>query len=212
MKRTRLESFSDGVIAIVITLLVLSIKIPTVTYNNLPDDLITLLPSVGVYMLSFILIGMYWVFHHYTFRLIREVDGVLIWLNILFLLFISFMPFPTTLMSRYPFQSIPVVIYGINLILCNLTGFLGIIYLRRNPQLASDEFSQPAYKSQRRTYLIVNGLYIICILIAILIPGISLLFFAAIIVYLIYRSAQLMGIGKCNFGNDDAQSIANIKT
>ncbi len=212
MKKNRLESFSDGVFAIVITLLVLSIKIPTVSYRDLPDDLIALLPSIGVYVLSFILIGMYWVFHHYTFRMLREVDGVLIWLNILFLLFLSFLPFPTTLMGRYPFQAVPVLIYGINLILSNLTGFFGIIYLHRNPQLASDEYSQQAYKSQMRTYLVVNGLYILCLGVTLILPKISLIFFAIIIVYLIYRSALLMGIGKCNFRTEEPQTIANIKS
>jgi len=89
MKKSRIESFSDGVFAIVITLLVLSIKIPDVNYSKISDGLLAILPSTGVYALSFILIGMYWVFHHYSFSFFDEVDGIMVWLNIIFLLCIK---------------------------------------------------------------------------------------------------------------------------
>ena len=206
MKKSRLESFSDGVFAIVITLLVLSIHIPEVSYEKLPADLVTILPSVGVYILSFILIGMYWVFHHYSFTFLREVDGVLIWANILFLLFISFLPFPTTLLGRYPFQGIPVIIYGVNLLLPNLIGFFMLIYLRWNPQLTSPVYTDDVFRSQMRIYLGVNGLYILCLVLAFFYPTLSMYAFAAIACYLIFRSAVLMGIGKCNYANKNAEA------
>ena len=88
MKKNRVEAFTDGVFAIVITLLILELKLPDVGATELPSALRNLLPSIGAYVLSFGLIGMYWVFHHYSMTLIQEVDGVLLWLNILFLLFI----------------------------------------------------------------------------------------------------------------------------
>ena len=198
MKKNRLEAFSDGVFAIVITLLVLDIKIPHVDYSNLYSSLISLLPTIGVYVLSFVLIGMYWVFHHQAFTLIKEVDGVLLWLNIIFLLFISFLPFPTSLMGAYPFRFIPVVIYGSNLLLANLIGYLSIFYLNRNRQLASELFTHKMYRVQQWTYLGVNGLYIICLGLAFFIPEFSGLLFGAIAIFLIFRSIVSMGIGKCN--------------
>ncbi len=197
MKKNRLESFSDGVFAIVITLLVLSINIPKVDYRDLNSDLISLIPSVGVYVLSFILVGMYWVFHHHASAFLHEVDGVLVWLNVFFLLFISFLPFPTTLMGRYPFQALPVFIYGVNLLLANLMGFLMIIYLRRNPQLCSPAFTRKVYRSQLWNYAGVNGLYLISLSIIPFSPRISFLAFSIIAVYLIFRSIASMGIGKC---------------
>src|ERR1051326_109475 len=155
MKKNRLEAFSDGVFAIVITLLILNIKLPQVQYDNLTDGLIAMLPNIGVYVLSFLLIGMYWVFHHYTFSFMKEADGVLLWLNIIFLLFISFIPFPTSLMGEYPFKTIPMVIYGANLLLANIIGFISLIYLNRTRQLATDIFTPAVNKMQMRVYIII---------------------------------------------------------
>ena len=197
MKKNRLESFSDGVFAIVITLLVLELKLPDVAYGALHQSLAGLLPSIGAYVLSFLLVGMYWVFHHYAFTLLESVDGVLLWLNILFLLFISFMPFPTMMLGRYPFQTLPVVIYGINLMLANMTGLASVLYLKRNQQLASPRFTPAVYRSQLRSYLVVNGLYVANLALAFVAPAVSVAVFAILALYLMYRSVALMGIGTC---------------
>jgi uncharacterized membrane protein len=201
MKKSRIESFSDGVFAIVITLLVLSIKIPDVSYSKISDGLLDILPSTGVYVLSFILIGMYWVFHHYSFSFFDEVDGVMVWLNIIFLLFISFLPFPTSLLGKYPFHTLPVLLYGINILLPNLIGFILIVYLNWNPQLASKSFTKKIFRSQMLTYLIVNGIYIIGLILAVYNPRLSLFLFGGMACYLIIRSTLMMGIGKCNLFN-----------
>ena len=201
MKKSRIESFSDGVFAIVITLLVLSIKIPDVNYSKISDGLLAILPSTGVYALSFILIGMYWVFHHYSFSFFDEVDGVMVWLNIIFLLFISFLPFPTSLLGKYPFHTLPVLLYGINLILPNLTGLVLILYLRWNPRLAAPSFTKEIFRAQIITYVIVNGIYIIGLVIAVFNPRLSLYLFGGMAVYLIIRSTLMMGIGRCNLFN-----------
>lgn len=197
MKKNRLEAFSDGVFAIVITLLILEVKLPEVKYDDLSATLLHILPSIGAYGLSFILIGMYWMFHHYSFTLIRDVDGILLWLNIIFLLFVSFLPFPTMLMGRYPFQTLPMVIYGINLILANLNGFILLLYLKKNQQLASNIFTDKLYRSQVKMYMSINALYALCVLLALAWPLISLILFACITIFLIIRSAIFMGIGKC---------------
>lgn len=197
MKKTRLEAFSDGVFAIVITLLILNIELPRVAYHNLFNALTELLPGISVYILSFLLIGMYWVFHHYTFMFMKEVDGVLLWLNIIFLLFISFLPFPTSMMGAYPYQTIPVVIYGLNLLFANLIGFISIIYLNRNRQLASDIFTRATFQSQKRIYIGVNGVYIICIVLAFYTPKVSVIMFGLIAIFLIFRSIVFMGVGQC---------------
>jgi uncharacterized membrane protein len=200
MKKNRLEAFTDGVFAIVITLLILELKLPDVSGDGLRGALTALGPSIGAYVLSFVLIGMYWVFHHASMTLVREVDGVLLWLNILFLLFISFMPFPTMMMGRYPYQTLPLVIYGCNLILANANGFAMLLYLRRNPQLVSHYFTETVYRAQFRTYLVVNGLYVVCVGVAFLAPRVSAMTFAVLGVSLVVRSALSMGIGRCVIG------------
>jgi uncharacterized membrane protein len=197
MKKSRLESFSDGVLAIVITLLILNVKLPEVNNNNLGAGLLELLPTVEVYMLSFLLIGMYWIFHHHTFSFVNEVDGIMTWLNILFLLTVSFLPFPTSLVGKYPNQTLPIVVYGANLILVNITGFAGLVYINRNRQLCTPVFTKEVFRSQMKLYLGVNGFYIICIAMAFFKPRLSIYMFGIMTAYLIIRSAAFMGIGKC---------------
>ena len=100
-----MEAFSDGVLAIVITLLVLEIKVP----QALPNDEAALwqaiagqLPMIGAWVVSFLFVLVFWVAHHYFFDMLRKVDRGVLWLNGLFLLAICFMPFPTALSGQYP--------------------------------------------------------------------------------------------------------------
>ncbi len=197
MDKRRLEGFSDGVFAIVITLLVLELKLPAVNYDALGQSLLALLPSIAAYALSFLLVGMYWVFHHHAYTLLDGVDGVLLWLNIVFLLAISFMPFPTMLLGRYPGQTLPVVFYGCNLLVANLHGLAMLLYLRRTPRLASVRFTPTVYRAQLRMYLGVNTLYAANIVLAFRAPRVSMTIFAAMALFLMARSAIIMGIGSC---------------
>lgn len=197
MKKNRLEAFSDGVFAIVITLLILNIKLPDVQYAGLQNGLLKLLPDVGVYVLSFLIVGMYWVFHHFSFTLIKDTDGVLIWLNIVFLLFISFMPFPAMLMGKYPYETMPMVIYIVNLMLANMCGFAMLIYLGKNRNLGAESLTDVVYRQQMLTYIIVNLMYVGCIFLAFIHPIVCVILIGAMTLFLIYRTMVLMGIGKC---------------
>ncbi len=108
----RLEAFSDGVLAIAITLLVLEIKVPHLeTGQDVRTTLLALLamtPKFISYLLSFVFIAVFWVNHHQFFRLVKHVDAGLLWRNILLLLALSFIPFPTAMIGEYP--SNPVVL------------------------------------------------------------------------------------------------------
>lgn len=197
MNKSRLEAFSDGVFAIVITLLVLNVKVPETNYNDLGKALIDILPSIGIYVMSFLLVGMYWVFHHYSFTFIGQLDGVLLWMNILFLLFMSFMPFPAMLMGKYPFTTLPVIIYGSNLVLANATGFVMLIYLQRNKNLTSALFTEKVFAKQFKTYLSVNIIYLGAIITGFFWPAISCIIFAVMAIILIIRSVIQSGVGTC---------------
>ena len=117
----RLEAFSDGVFAIAITILVLQLGVPEVS-TALPHDrvaaalsakLLELWPGKLVsYALSFVIVGMFWVAHHMVFQHVRRADRALLWLNILFLLLVSFIPFPAGLLGRYFDQRLALVIYA----------------------------------------------------------------------------------------------------
>jgi uncharacterized membrane protein len=98
---SRIAAFSDGVMAVAITLLVLNIETPSVAEDDLGEALVDLLPSVLAYLLSFALIGRYWVIHHQLFSKFVRFDGRLVMLNLLFLMLIALVPFSTDLYDQY---------------------------------------------------------------------------------------------------------------
>jgi len=185
MEKSRLEAFSDGVFAIVITLLILDIRFPEVDYSQFKTTLISLLPRILAYVMSFIIIGVYWVTHHNSMHAMRKTDRSFLWLNILLLLCISFIPFPTSLLGRYPFQAGPIIIYGITLIVCNVVGYLMILYVWYHPHLAVSEFSKTYLRSHTPVYIFVNVLYLCAILVAHPLPILSYLIYIAVVVFLI---------------------------
>ena len=160
MNKQRLEAFTDGVYAIVITLLILDIRIPDVAASALGPALVRLLPQVVTYVLSFFVVGMYWFAHHRVAHQVKLINGTFTWLNLLWLLFVSVMPFPTSLLGRYPLQFIPIAIYGIDLILTNVTGYVITVYLVKHPELAVAPVPPAALRSLLPVYIISNGIYV----------------------------------------------------
>ncbi len=120
----RIVFFSDAVFAIAITLLVLDIRVPDIpeglVAEQLPQRLYELWPKYVSYVLSFMVILMYWMAHHSAFRAIRRYDRALIWLNSLFLMCIAFLPFPTSLLGEYGNHQLAVVIYAGSLAVARL--------------------------------------------------------------------------------------------
>ena len=110
----RIIFFSDAVFAIVMTLLILDISVPDIPQDSataeLPARVLDLWSKFFSYALSFMVIGTYWMAHHGTFRYFRTYDRMLMWLNLLFLLSISFVPFPTALLGEYGEQQFAVVL------------------------------------------------------------------------------------------------------
>ena len=115
MKATRLEAFSDGVIAIIITIMVLELKVPL---DGSPKALLRLLPLFSSYALSFVLVAIYWVNHHHMIHLIRHVNGAILWLNLNLLFWLSLMPFATGWMGENHFAAVPVAVYAFDLMMC----------------------------------------------------------------------------------------------
>lgn len=112
----RIMAFTDGVIAVAITLLVLNIEVPELPAGagepELVEALYDLLPSLAAYLLSFALIGRFWVLHHRLFETLRAFDSTLMVLNLLFLALIALMPFATDLSDRYGKQGIAAAVFG----------------------------------------------------------------------------------------------------
>jgi uncharacterized membrane protein len=108
----RVVAFSDGVFAIAITLLILSIDVPDVPDDRLSDALRDLLPFLFTYALSFVIVGLYWLAHHRLFRSLERVNRTLLWLNLLVLGVVALIPFPTELLGRYGETTLGTVVYA----------------------------------------------------------------------------------------------------
>lgn len=117
MSKGRLEAFSDGVFAIIITIMVLELHAPE---GNSFSDLKPLLPKFISYVLSFLYIAIYWTNHHHTFQAVAHVNGKVLWRNIFLLFSLSLVPFVTAWMGENHFSSNPVALYGIVLLLSAL--------------------------------------------------------------------------------------------
>jgi uncharacterized membrane protein len=137
MTKNRLEAFSDGVFAIVITLLILDVRFPIDKPLTL-EILRGVVPHVLAFVLSFIIVGVYWVSHHNMLHFIRQVDRQLLWLNLVLLLLIVFIPFPTALLGQHLDSALAVTLYGGNLILVNAAGTAMWLYAMSRPELAAD--------------------------------------------------------------------------
>jgi uncharacterized membrane protein len=121
LNTNRLVAFSDGVFAVAITLLVLNLQVPQIaTGSELVSKVGALWPKLLSYALSFVIVGIYWVAHHNTFHYIKRSDRNLLWLNILLLMCIVFLPFPTALLGQYPEQRVAVIIYAGTLVITGL--------------------------------------------------------------------------------------------
>ena len=190
MNKQRLEAFSDGVYAIVITLLILDIRIPDAEPALLGATLVRLLPQLFTYVLSFFVVGLYWHAHHQVSAQVKRVNNPFIWINLLWLLFVSVLPFPTSLLGHYPFQPLPLTIYGINLILVNLTGFFTMSYLRYHPELCSVPITPAALRAQVPIYVLVNGIYAAAIGAAWFFPWLSYGVYILVLVWMITRYIQ----------------------
>jgi len=112
--RGRLEAFSDGVIAIIITIMVLELKVP---HSENIEALLALLPVFISYVLSFVYIGIYWNNHHHMLHTVKSVNGAILWANLHLLFWLSLIPFVTAWMGENHFGKWPVILYGIVLIM-----------------------------------------------------------------------------------------------
>lgn len=121
MGKGRLEAFSDGVIAIIITIMVLELKVPHET------DLTALRPLIPIflsYVLSFIYLGIYWNNHHHLFQAVRQIQGSILWANLHLLFWLSLIPFVTGWMGENHFAALPTALYGSVLLFSAIAYFI----------------------------------------------------------------------------------------
>lgn len=134
MRTNRLEAFSDGVLAIIITIMVLELKVPE--GHHLSDLVHTTGTGLLTYLLSFVYVGIYWNNHHHMFQLVRQVSGGVLWANLALLFCLSLFPFTTGWVDDSRFERTPVVIYGLNLLAAAIAYFVlqNVIIRQQGPE------------------------------------------------------------------------------
>lgn len=121
MHKGRLEAFSDGVIAIIITIMVLELKVP---HSTEVTALVPLIPIFLSYVLSFIFIGIYWNNHHHMLQAVRQVNGRILWANLHLLFWLSLIPFVTSWMGENHFTAWPAALYGVVLMCAGIAYYI----------------------------------------------------------------------------------------
>jgi uncharacterized membrane protein len=133
MDKARLEAFSDGVIAVIITIMVLELKVP---HGARLGDLVDLLPVLLSYVLSYVYVAIYWNNHHHMLHTVRQVTGGILWANLHLLFWLSLIPFTTAWMAENRFATWPTCAYGLVLLLAALAyyGLQTSVIRRHGPE------------------------------------------------------------------------------
>lgn len=151
MKKNRVEAFSDGVIAIIITIMVLELKIPHEGNWSALSSLLYLFLS---YIISFVYVGIYWNNHHHLFQLVQKIDGRVLWANMFLLFSLSLIPFASGWMGENHFQSSTVFLYGVILLLCAIAYYLLTLTLLKNHAIDSGINKAVGKKYKERASLV----------------------------------------------------------
>jgi len=185
----RINALSDGVFAIVITLLVLELRVPAIppqlVSEQLPIALREILPKAASHIVSFVVLGVYWVGHHNMFMHIKRHDRVLLWLNILFLMCVASMPFPTGLIVQYSQERWSMIIYAATLVASGVALDLIWWYATSKRRLVNPDMKDEFVAFVHRRVLMAPMLYLLAIGVSFLsIPVAKLLFLLTPLLYI----------------------------
>ncbi len=174
MNKTRLEAFSDGVIAIIITIMVLELKAP---HGNSWEDFRTLLSGFVSYGLSFVFIGIYWVNHHHLVHSVKRVTPRVMWANLHSLFWLSLIPLATDWMGENPFAQNPVALYGVATLMSGIA-YLFLVWAIRDANKVTNLFGGTSTWFHKGNYSLV--LYAMSIALAYVNTVISFAIFVAV--------------------------------
>jgi len=154
LSKNRIEALADGIFAVAMTLLVLDIKSPVnlgfESTAHLITYLATLEHSFAMYAISFVVLAIFWIAHHILFHYVRHVDRRLLWMNMAFLLLVTFVPFSTDLLGDHGHLILPVIVYGVNLLALGALLALQLQYLAANSPLAAADLTPTATAHMQR--------------------------------------------------------------
>ncbi len=181
LSTARIETLTDGVFAIVMTLLILEIHVPEIAEGlvdaELPTKLAELGPKLFSYALSFVILGVLWVGHHNQFYFIKRADRSLLWINILFLMFVAFIPFSAALLGEYGQNQLSVAIYGANLIVAGLVLYLHWWYGVKTHHLTDAHVEPTLNRTITRRILTPPAVYLLAIILSFVSTTLSILLY-----------------------------------
>ncbi|WP_299287723.1 TMEM175 family protein [uncultured Mucilaginibacter sp.] len=157
MNKNRLEAFSDGVFAIVITLIVLNVKVPDVhiaNNNQLNQIIRAAAPKLLSFGFSFLVIGIFWIAHHRIFSFAKVVDTPLLWLNLVYLMFNALIPFPASILADNFFMPTTILIYTGTLFLISMMHFIILEYIIKHEDVKHEALTKSIYRSATRSAII----------------------------------------------------------
>ncbi len=177
----RVTAFTDGVFAIIITILVLEISVPpNLSDQSLAEALDELRPEMTAWVISFLITGMYWVWHRDLFNQVRAVNRDVVWLNLLFMLPAALIPFGASVLGEYPGVPLALHAYGVVLIAASVMRWVLYAYVTRRPEL----LFAPLSDRQRRIGGLLAGapiaVYLLAMVIATAAPGVSVALYLAV--------------------------------
>ncbi len=191
LSKNRIESFSDGVIAIVITLLIFQIQVPHVLViggdeSVLVKSVIAYIPKFISYAVSFVVLSVWWVAHHQLFHTIEKIDRNLLWINNLFLMCLCLIPFPSALIGDYPGTRTGAFLFGL-VVTCTASVFFYMRwYISIKAKLIKDEIPYEAIKRSLSKSIMSPVLHGIGTCVAVIAPSIALAIYAILAIYFVF--------------------------
>ncbi len=185
MNKNRLEAFSDGVLAIIITIMVLEIKIPQVATL---ESLLKLGSVFLSYIISFIYVGIYWNNHHHLFQSINKIDGKVLWANLFLLFWLSLIPFTSGWMGENNFASITVTMYGFVLFMSAFGYYLLTVSLLNNHSTDSKLHKAVGNKTKERISMVT---YIVALILSFWNPIVAFALYAFVAILWLYPDSRI---------------------
>ena len=174
----RIENLTDGVYAIAMTILILGIKVPVGldSSNETKIFFARIFIPLLIYLLSFLILGTYWVGTHIQHHFTAKTDRILLWLNILLLMIISVIPFTASMLNNYTDDKVSIIFYSINLLSASLCHLL-MLYYSRKKKFLKPHVTSVVFKSVRTRILLPTFFYLLAIPVSFLVPKYAVFLF-----------------------------------
>jgi uncharacterized membrane protein len=194
ISKSRIETLTDGVFAIVMTLLVLEIAVPQLSHSEvaaeLTKELLELWPVLLSYATSFIILGFFWIAHDDQFHYIKRANRILLWITIFYLMFVAFVPFSTSLIGEYRDQQISVIIYGINISIVGFWEYVRWRYATKDHHLVDSDLDPTFITIMSKRFLLGPTIYLIAVAISFVSTQVSLVLFIATPLYFLVSARK----------------------